>query len=126
MHKIVSLFAFVFLLFTVNSVAQTSVAITPKKTVYTRKNAPREKRTIEVIYPIVSGALKPAVKTKLENSISYWRNFETTLKESLSDTWLESLGYEVNYNKRSDDSLRRGLSLRHSSSRSRRKIFFQL
>lgn len=98
MHKTISLIVFVFLFFTINSVAQTSVIITPKKSVYTRKNAAREKRAVEVRYPIVSGALKPAVKTKLENSISYWRNFETTLKESLSDTWLETLDYEINHN----------------------------
>lgn len=91
-------FAFVFLFFTINSAAQTSVTITPKKTVYTRKNVPREKRTFEVRYPIVGGALKPAVKTRLENTISYWRNFETTLKEEMSATWLETLDYEVNHN----------------------------
>lgn len=98
MLKTVSLFAFIFLFFTDNHAAQTRITITPKKTVYTRKNAPRERRTVEVRYPLVSGVQTPALKTKIENSINYWRNFETTLKESLSDTWLSSLDYEVNYN----------------------------
>lgn len=98
MHKTFFLFVFAFLFFTINPAAQTSVTITPKKTVYTRKNVPREKRTFEVRYPIVGGALKPAVKTRLENTISYWRNFETTLKEETSATWLETLDYEVNHN----------------------------
>lgn len=98
MLKTLFFFTVAFLFFTINPAAQTSVTITPKKTVYTRKNAPRYKRTVEVNYPIVSGALKPAVKTRVENTISYWRNFETTLKENLSDTWLETLNYEVNHN----------------------------
>jgi hypothetical protein len=98
MLKTFFFFALASVFFTINSVAQSSVTITPKKIVYTRKNVPKYKRTVEVRYPIVGGALKPTVKTKLENTINYWRNFETTLKEELSNTWLETLDYEVNHN----------------------------
>ena len=86
------------LLLTCSAFGQSSITITPKKTNYTRKGVEAHRRNVSVRYPIVGGAIKPAVKTKLENTISYWRNFETTLKESLSDTWLSSLDYKVNYN----------------------------
>ena len=92
----VAIFAFSTLAF-----AQT-VVITPKKTVYTRKGkiATKEKRTFTVTYPVVSGAISAPVKKKLENTISYWRVFETTLAENLTESnWLSDLSYEVNYNK---------------------------
>jgi hypothetical protein len=78
------------------------VTITPKKTVYTRKGKVsfKEKRTFIVTYPIVSGSIPVTTKKKLENTISYWRVFETTLRENLSEyDWLSELSYEVNYNK---------------------------
>jgi hypothetical protein len=52
------LFVSVLLVLSTVAFAQ-SVVITPKKTVYTRKlsGIDREKRTFEVRYPIVSGAL---------------------------------------------------------------------
>ena len=80
-----------------------SVTITPKKTVYTRKGKVsfKEKRTFLVTYPVVSGALPLATKKKLENTVSYWRVFETTLQENLTDSdWLYELSYKVNYNKK--------------------------
>ncbi len=79
-----------------------SLTITPKETVYTRKGkvSMKEKRTFVVIYPIVSGKIPLATKKRVENSISYWRVFGTTLKENLSEyDWLSNLSYEVNYNK---------------------------
>ena len=79
-----------------------SVVITPKKTVYTRKGkeTPKIKRTFVVTYPVVSGKLSPASKKKLENTISYWRVFETTLAENMSEyNWLTEMSYTVNYNK---------------------------
>jgi hypothetical protein len=79
-----------------------TLIITPKKTVYTRKGKVtfKEKRTFTVTYPIVSGAIPAATKKKLENTISYWRVFETTLKENLSEyDWLSDAYYKVNYNK---------------------------
>jgi len=37
---------------------------------------------------------------KLENTISYWRVFETTLRENQTETdWLSELSYKVNHNK---------------------------
>ena len=79
-----------------------TVIIKPKKTVYKRKGKVsfEGKRTFTVVYPIVSGAIPAAAKKKLENTISYWRVFETTLAENLSeDDWLSDLYYKVNYNK---------------------------
>jgi len=78
------------------------ITVTPKKTVYTRKGSqvPKEKKTFVVTYPLISGAVPAATKKKLENTISYWRVFETTLQENQSDYhWLSELSYEVNYNK---------------------------
>lgn len=87
--------------FSFNTFSQ-NITITPKKTVYSRKNqsVPKERKTFTVIYPIVSGSISPTIKKKLENTISYWRVFETTLTENLGDYfWLTDLNYEVNYNK---------------------------
>ena len=81
--------------------AQT-ITITPKKTVYTRKGkgVPKEKRTFVVTYPLFNGTMPLAAKKKLENTISYWRVFETTLQENLSEyDSLSELSYKVNYNK---------------------------
>ncbi len=51
-------------------------------------------------YPIVSGAIAVATKKKLENTISYWKVFETTLQANINeDDWLWAAYYKVNYNK---------------------------
>ncbi len=87
--------------FTSTAFAQTLV-ITPKKTVYTRKGKVsfKEKRTFTVTYPLFNGTMPVAAKKKLENTISYWRVFETSLKENLTESdWLSDLYYKVNYNK---------------------------
>lgn len=79
-----------------------SVVVSPKKVVYTRKvkDTPKEKMTLQVTYPTISGAISPVVKKKLEDTISFWRVFETTLEENLGDNyWLSELSYTVNYNK---------------------------
>ena len=81
--------------------AQT-MTITPKKTVYTRKGkgVPKEKRSFVVTYPLFNGTMPLAAKKKLENTISYWRVFETTLQENLTEyDSLSELSYKVNYNK---------------------------
>jgi hypothetical protein len=105
MPKISSFLFLIFLFSPFPIFAQTSVIITPKKTIYTRKQPKIDawKKRVEVRYPIVSrsAALAPATKRKLENTISYWRVFETSLAESLSETWLDSLDYAINYNKNS-------------------------
>lgn len=79
------------------------IAITSKKVKYTRdfEGISEYKKTFEVNYPEVSGISNAAVAKRLENSISYWNNFETTLKASGEDSWLSSMDYEVNYNKNS-------------------------
>jgi hypothetical protein len=95
-----SLLAVAFLASTAFSQA---LVISPKKTVYTRKGKVsfKEKRAFIVTYPIVSGAISAAVRKKLENTISYWRVFETTLAENLRGSdWLSEMSYKVNYNKR--------------------------
>lgn len=79
-----------------------TIVIKPKKTVYTRKGKVsfKEKRTFTVVYPVVSGTIPAAIKKKLESTISYWRVFETTLTENLSESdWLDDAFYKVNYNK---------------------------
>ncbi len=91
----------VILAFTSVNIAQ-NINITPKKTVYIRKGSQftKEKRTFIVTYPIVSGAIPAAIKKKLQNTISYWRIFETTLQENQSEyDWLSELSFQVNYNK---------------------------
>lgn len=100
MKKTILFLTFCLLFFTFDAVGQTKVTITPKKVTYTRKgrNVEKYKKTFTVRYPIVSGALKPAIKTKLENTISFWRVYETTLKESMEDTGVGDLDYVVNYN----------------------------
>ena len=82
--------------------AQTAVQITPKKTVYMRKGKQfsKEKKTFVITYPLVSGTMPAAARKKLENTISYWRVFETTLRENLNEyDWLSEMSYQVNYNK---------------------------
>ncbi len=79
-----------------------TVTITPKKTVYTRKGKVsfKEKRTFTITYPRVSGTIPVATMKKLENTISYWRVFESSLKENLTEyDWLSEAYYKVNYNK---------------------------
>lgn len=100
MKKIILAFSLLFIAAAIE-LAQT-VKIAPKKIVYTRKGkeVPREKRTFTVTYPIVSGAIPLAKKKKLDNTISYWRVFDTTLKDNLADEfWLYEMSYAVNYNK---------------------------
>lgn len=88
--------------FSIVGFSQNAVVITPKKTVYVRKgrDTDESKRTFEIRYPIVSGSIASAVKRNLENTISYWRVFETTLKESMEESFLSSLDYKVNYDKK--------------------------
>jgi hypothetical protein len=88
-------------LVSVSAYAQT-IKITPKKIVYTRKFkvSLKEKRTFIVTYPVVSGAITVAAKKNLENTISFWRVFETSLKENLNESdWLYEMFYNVDYNK---------------------------
>ncbi len=77
------------------------IRITPKKITYERKGAdlPEYKKTVEARYPRVSGITDPAIKATLDGTISYWKNFGITLKESLDDTWLSSLDYRTIYSK---------------------------
>lgn len=79
-----------------------TVIIQPKKMTYTRKGkvSLKEKRTFTVTYPLFNGKLSPAAKKKLADTISYWRVFETSLQENLSEyDSLMELYYKVNYNK---------------------------
>jgi hypothetical protein len=88
--------------FAATAFSQSAVVVTPKKTVYTRKGkfSNKEKRTFTVIYPVVSGSISAAAKKKLEDTLSYWRVFETTLAENMSEyDWLTEMSYKVNYNK---------------------------
>jgi hypothetical protein len=96
------LFSFLFIFAFSLGVTAQSVTIKPRKVVYTRKGKVtlKEKRTFTITYPVVSGAISVAVKKNLENTLSYWRVFETTLRENLSEyDWLTKAYYTVNYNK---------------------------
>lgn len=95
-------FAFLLMLIAVSIGFAQVVKITPKKIVYTRKgrDVPKEKKTFVVTYPLISGAMPLTTKKKLENTISYWRVFETTLQENQGEYhWLSELSYAANYNK---------------------------
>ena len=79
-----------------------SFAIVPKTIVYKRtlKGLSDYKRTFEIRYPVIVGRLPMAVRKTIERNLSYWTNFDDTLRENLSrDYWLESYNYEVRYNK---------------------------
>ena len=82
------------LVLTINAFGQSSLVITPKKTVYTRKgkDIPKEKQTFTVRYLMFNGAIPAAAKTKLEKTLSYWRVFDRTLKDCLTEDFgLDSL-----------------------------------
>ena len=89
----------------ISAIAQSeSIAIAPNKVVYKRTGSkvPNYKKTFEVIYPKFSGVRNDAVKARLQKTLSYWKNFDTTLKENIGEYhWLTNLSYEVNYNKNS-------------------------
>jgi hypothetical protein len=104
MHKFIFVVFFIAALFVILpvqlSAQNANLVITPKKVVYTRKGRSirDSKRTFTVVYPVISG-IDATLKSKIANTISYWRVFEISLRESLSDTWLDDLNFQVNYNK---------------------------
>lgn len=97
--KILLAMLFVFAL-SFTAFAQT-VKITPKKTVYKRKNpeAADYKRTFTITYPKVSGVSAALIK-KIEANLSFEKAFDFTLKEEINEQYsLDSASYEVLYNK---------------------------
>lgn len=76
-----------------------SVVITPKKVTYTRpKPLVDFKKTFTVNYPKVKAAT-PVLSKKIEDVISYEKNFRFTLKEEMTEIqWLEEADYRVGYN----------------------------
>lgn len=99
--KLLFIAVFIFAL-TVN--AFTQVEITPDKVTYKRTGAdvPDHKKTFEITYPKVSGVSDPAVKKNLEDTLSYWKNFEVNLEEELGEFYgVDSAEYDVGYNKNS-------------------------
>jgi hypothetical protein len=81
-----------------------AVAINSSKVSYERKGktVTEYKKKFEVNYPKFSNITNPRVKKNLEDTLSYWKNFEMNLEESLGEfTWLDSFDYQVNYNKKS-------------------------
>ena len=86
-------------LFSIPAFSQ-SVVITPKKVTYKRPKPESEyKKTFEITYPKVKAAT-PALSKKIEDTISYQKNNNLNLKDELNEyQWLETAGYEVNYNK---------------------------
>lgn len=81
--------------------ASAQVKITPMKVIYVRsgERIPDFKKRFEITYPVVEGVRNTAVKRRIENSVSYWNVFETTLEEERNEYyWLDSMEYEVAYN----------------------------
>ena len=100
MFKILA-FSAVALLLTVNIFGrQSELSIVPKEVTYKRRGAdiPDNKKTFTVRYPIIKNRLNPALKRKIENTISYWRVFKTSLREEMKSDWTYSIDYQVNYN----------------------------
>ena len=98
--KIILFFVFATLLTIAVSGQKSAVAIKPKKVEYERKGAdvPEYKKKFEVVYPEVSGIKDPQVRKRLEDTLSFWNNFDMTLEENLGDYhWLESLDYKVTF-----------------------------
>ncbi len=76
------------------------VRVTPKKTVYNRKpdKGFEHKKTFTITYPKVSG-LTAALNKKIENTLSYERVFDFTVKEEINELfWLYEADYAVDYN----------------------------
>lgn len=100
--KIIILATFLGLLTVFPVAAQ--VEISPMKVIYVRPQTdlPDYKKRFEIRYPLVEGVKNPRVRKRMESAISYWRVFDTTLKEDLDEyAWLESMDYRVEYNKHS-------------------------
>ncbi|MCO6511932.1 MAG: hypothetical protein J5I65_14195 [Aridibacter famidurans] len=88
------------ILFTVSAFPQ--VSITPMKVIYVRQgeDLPDFKRRFEITYPMVSGLKSERAKRQFDDTISYWKAFDTTLEENLDDYyWLDTLDYEVPFNR---------------------------
>ncbi len=94
--------------FSFNAFAQ-DVKITPDKVTYKRTGAdvPDHKKTFEITYPKVSGISDPRVQKSLDDTLSYWKNFEMSLDEELNEFYgVDSADFEVGYNKNSILSIR--------------------
>ena len=79
--------------------AAQSVVITKRTVKYTRpKPQTKHKRTFLINYPKVK-AVTPVVSAKIENQLSYFKNFEFTLEEEKTDLqWLTEADYQVQHN----------------------------
>lgn len=78
-----------------------SVVIKSKKVIYKRtgRNVPDFKRKFEVNYPVIKSKLTRNIKKNLQNTIDYWRVFDTPLEENLKDNhWLTNFDYRISYN----------------------------
>ena len=77
-----------------------SVVVTPKKTVYQRPKPLMDfKKSFTLNRPKVKAATV-ALSKKIENTISYEKNFDFNVKEETDEVqWLEEASYEINYNK---------------------------
>ena len=90
----------VFLLLVFATTAAAQVKVTPKKVVYTRGNATIDfKKKFEVTYPKISGTSERTTASKIENALSYWNAFGSTLEEEREYQWLTEMDFKVIYNK---------------------------
>lgn len=96
---------FIFLLFTSTNGAASrqvgSLIIKPKKITYTRigSDVPEHRKTLEIRYPIITNKMPPRLKRRIENTVGYWRNFDTSLAKELADFGTYNIDYQINYNK---------------------------
>jgi hypothetical protein len=97
--KRILFFALLLFVFVPATFAQ-SVTITPKKVVYKRPKTDMDyKKTFTIIYPKIKG-VTPAIVKKIENTISYEKLYDFTIKEEIDEIqWLEEASYKTNYNK---------------------------
>jgi hypothetical protein len=51
-----------------------------------------------IVLPIVSGLSDPVVLARVRSQLDITKAFNSTLQEYREDTWLDDLGYKVNYN----------------------------
>jgi hypothetical protein len=85
------------------SILFSQITIKPKKVSYNRSgvDVPDNRKSFDVVYPIVKGRISSKATLNLRRAISYWTVFKTNLKETLTeDFWLTSLYYKINYNDR--------------------------
>lgn len=93
-----TLFTLLLFLFSFAVICGQSIKIVPKKIVYRIPNSQKEDDNLEIIYPRIKSKVSNNVKKNFNNSISYWRIFQTTLKDELEDGGTYLYEYKIYLN----------------------------